>query len=626
MSALIRHCLLVLLAPLSVASATELALPVGVPGEYHAEIKRALMQAGENTAQIRRAIEYVREGQRPAMCFLIANMPAHDLQSLSAEYLLTNVKEAYEARAQSQWSARIPEALFLNYVLPYASINERRDDWRTDFRQRFTAIANKSQTMSEAAARLNETIFENLGVQYNASKTRKPDQSPYESTELGYATCTGLSVLLINACRAVGIPARFVGTAEWTTHRGNHSWVEIWDGQWAVIGAAEPDPRGVNHVWFTDRAAKAKPGHEHGVFAASFRRTDTHFPMIWDRARTDVPANDITRQYTDASTVQVRARRGPDSDQPVAGRVVVYWQGEPYAIADLADKSDAMAELRLPRQTALKLAFTRTDGQVVQRDLRLDEGDQPQLTINASDIATQIRQYRCHFTPQPPTLDGKLDDSAWQAAPWTEAFVDIRGPAYPTPRHATRMKMLWDDKYLYVAAELTEPHVWATLKERDQVVWHDNDFEIFIDPDGDTREYYEIQVNAFNTVFDLFLVRTYIDGGPALHDWDMRGLITAVHVDGTLNDPSDTDHGWSVEFALPWRSLAEAARVPTPPRTGDEWRMNFSRVQWRHEVVAGAYRKVPDTREDNWVWSPQGVINMHLPVTWGRVIFERATP
>ena len=233
------------------------------------------------------------------------------------------------------------------------------------------------------------------------------------------------------------------------------------------------------------------------------------------------------------------------------------------------------------------------------------------------------KHYTCQFTEQPVTIDGRLDDPAWVQAAWTDDFVDIEGDTKPTPRFRTRVKMLWDEEYFYIAAELEEPHVWGTLDQHDQIVFYDNDFEIFIDPDGDTREYYEIEINALGTIFDLFLVRTYIDGGPALHGWDMKGMQRAVHVDGTLNNASDTDRVWTVEFALPWKWLKEAANCPTPPQPGDTWRANFSRVEWQINIVDGKYEPPPNTPEDNWVWSPQGVINMHVPQHWGRVEFTR---
>ena len=182
--------------------------------------------------------------------------------------------------------------------------------------------------------------------------------------------------------------------------------------------------------------------------------------------------------------------------------------------------------------------------------------------------------------------------------------------------------MLWDDQYFYIGASLEEPHVWGTLTQHDAVIFQDNDFEIFLDPDGDNHEYYELEINALNTEWDLFLKKPYRDGGPAVNEWEIPGLKTAVHVEGTLNDPRDKDKFWSVEFAIPWKALAEYAHRPSPPHDGDQWRINFSRVEWQHELEGGKYRKVPNTKEDNWVWSPQGVIDMHRPESWGIVQFS----
>jgi hypothetical protein len=188
--------------------------------------------------------------------------------------------------------------------------------------------------------------------------------------------------------------------------------------------------------------------------------------------------------------------------------------------------------------------------------------------------------------------------------------------------------MLWDDHYFYIAAEMEEPHVWATLVDRDAVIFQDNDFEVFIDPNGDTHEYYELEVNALGTEWDLLLVKPYRDGGPAIDSWDIQGLKTAVAVDGTLNDPTDEDGGWSIEIAIPWTVLEECAHKPAPPEPGDQWRVNFSRVEWRADIKDGSYKKLTDLRtgkpfpEDNWVWSPQGLINMHYPEMWGIVQFS----
>ncbi|WKZ80158.1 MAG: carbohydrate-binding family 9-like protein [Fimbriimonadaceae bacterium] len=234
--------------------------------------------------------------------------------------------------------------------------------------------------------------------------------------------------------------------------------------------------------------------------------------------------------------------------------------------------------------------------------------------------------YVCYRASSPLTIDGRLDDAEWGAAEWTTDFVDIGGDSQPEPRFRTRAKMLWDDEHFYIAAELEEPHLWGTLTKRDSVIFHDNDFEVFIDPDGDNHQYYEIEINALNTVWDLLLVKPYRDGGPAVNGWDIAGLKSAVWLDGTLSDPSDRDRRWTLEMAIPWKALAECAGRTCPPSNGDQWRVNFSRVQWRLEVSEGKYRKVERSKEDNWVWSPQGAIDMHRPEMWGYVQFSTHGP
>jgi hypothetical protein len=237
------------------------------------------------------------------------------------------------------------------------------------------------------------------------------------------------------------------------------------------------------------------------------------------------------------------------------------------------------------------------------------------------------RAYDARAAPGPIRVDGILDEEAWRVAPWTDRFVDIEGDARPEPRLATRAKILWNDEALWIGAEIEEPHVWGSLRQRDAVIYMDDDFEVFLDPDGDTHQYYEIEINALGTVWDLLLVRPYRDGGPAVHAWDIPGLRTAVHVAGTINDPSDEDRGWSVEIGIPWGPLAEATDVPVPPRPGDRWRVNFSRVDWSVDIFEGEYRKRRDPasgdelEEANWVWSPQGLVAMHYPEMWGFVRF-----
>ncbi|MDE3068046.1 MAG: carbohydrate-binding family 9-like protein [Verrucomicrobiota bacterium] len=239
------------------------------------------------------------------------------------------------------------------------------------------------------------------------------------------------------------------------------------------------------------------------------------------------------------------------------------------------------------------------------------------------------KHYVCYRAAAPINIDGKLNEVSWKKAAWTDSFTDIQGDAKPPPRYRTRVKMLWDDQYLYIGAELQEPNLWATLRQRDSVIFHDNDFEVFIDPNGSTQPYYETEINALGTVWDLLLRLPYRDADHvAVNAWNIRGLKVGVGLHGTLNDPTDVDGGWTVEAAFPWAVLGECAARGAPPKEGAQWRINFSRVEWHLIVRNSGYvqERNPSTGsilpEDNWVWSPQGLIDMHYPEMWGFVQFS----
>jgi hypothetical protein len=243
-------------------------------------------------------------------------------------------------------------------------------------------------------------------------------------------------------------------------------------------------------------------------------------------------------------------------------------------------------------------------------------------------LETPPRNYVVYRSTEPLVLDGKLDEPDWQNIPWTEDFLDIEGPHMPAPLYRTRAKMLWDDNYFYIAAELNEPHIWATYTERESIIFHENDFEVFIDPSGDTHTYYEFEINALGTIWDLMLTKPYLNDGLPITGWDISGFEFGIHKRGTINNAMDIDTLWTLEMAFPLKILAEAATEKRKPIDGDQWRINFSRVQWRLDVVDGKYQKTinPETGksfpEFNWVWSPQWVIDMHRPQYWGYVQFS----
>jgi hypothetical protein len=244
--------------------------------------------------------------------------------------------------------------------------------------------------------------------------------------------------------------------------------------------------------------------------------------------------------------------------------------------------------------------------------------------IQVPEIPFRPESYVCYMTDK-IIIDGLMEEDSWNEVPWTANFVDIEGPENPEPLYQTRAKMLWDNDYFYIAAEIIEPHIYAKLRQRDTVIFYDNDFEVFIDPDGDSHGYYELEINALNTVWDLLLTMPYRDPGNHVIDaWDIKGLLSAVNIIGSLNNPDDIDEKWTVEIAIPIDVLSEWGPEPSE---GLQWRVNFSRVNWRTINNTSGYTKELNQEtgkpypEYNWVWSPQGIINMHYPEMWGIVQF-----
>lgn len=224
---------------------------------------------------------------------------------------------------------------------------------------------------------------------------------------------------------------------------------------------------------------------------------------------------------------------------------------------------------------------------------REQEGEK--LTDKYAALLTEPRVYRAYRT-QGIKLDGKLDDADWQTAKPSDPFVDISTDVKPLKE--TTVKMLWDDDNLYIGATIIEDKIVANLKQRDTIIWKENDFEVFIDPDNDRECYFEIEINAIGTVMDLMMNKPYRDQGNFYMPWDCPGLVVKTSRD---------DKAWYAEFAIPRKSLMIGF---TKPEELPFWRINFSRVEWMN----------PE-KEENWVWNPTGEIDMHMPERWGYVYF-----
>jgi predicted esterase len=288
------------------------------------DFQKQLDIAGENRIEIDQAIRETPNSQKRGMAWLLRHMPEEDLKTLTGEFLLTNCDLAYKAWENAPWKEQISEEVFFDCILPYANVNERRDDWRGDFHEKFSKIVAQATTPTEATILLNKNLYDMLDVHYS-TKRPKADQSPYESIDAGMASCTGLSILLIDACRSVGIPARFTGTPLWYNESGNHSWIEFWDEGWHYT---EANTNKVDSAWFDGSAAKATKGHpKHAIFAVTWNKEDKHFPLVWLPDVQTYGAVDVTDRYLDEQEtvlIPVRVRVTDKERTRQSRRIVVF--------------------------------------------------------------------------------------------------------------------------------------------------------------------------------------------------------------------------------------------------------------------------------------------------------------
>ena len=341
------------------------------------------------------------------LAYLITHMDAADRDTMSLPLLMENVCFAHQARQQFAWTKALPEEVYLTDVLPYHVVDEVRDAWRKELYELCAPIVDTCQTMEQAIRAINGRIPELTGVHYNTLR-EKTNQSPRESMRQGMASCTGLSILLVDALRSVGIPARFVGTASWHDNRGNHSWTEVWlDGQWRVTEYYFPSA--LDHLWFMDDASKANPADRHyAIYATRFGKADDWFPMVWcGEDSTDIEdlpkhigAENVTQHYIDLARQQQSqrleagthtflriagyARQGAttQSSDRVAMGVDIFMGSEQMGggltTGPLRDMNDFFT-LLLPKNTTYELRYYDAEGNLQKQSVAL--GDEP-MTAN----------------------------------------------------------------------------------------------------------------------------------------------------------------------------------------------------------------------------------------------------
>jgi hypothetical protein len=272
-----------------------------------------VVAASSRAAELEALMAETPVEQQQEMAFLLKSMPDFDRETMDLSLLKENVEYAHMVREKYQWAKQLPEDVYLYDVLPYHVVDEVRDSWRKELYELFAPAVDTCSTMYDALCAVNANIPRLTGVDYN-TKREKTNQSPRESMRQGMASCTGLAILLVDAYRAVGIPARFAGTASWHDNRGNHSWTEVWlDGEWRVTEYYCPSK--LDHLWFMPDASKAKEDDRtYAIYATRFGKANDWFPMVWadgdveGRSVEELPqivgAVNVTKHYQDLAYEQ----------------------------------------------------------------------------------------------------------------------------------------------------------------------------------------------------------------------------------------------------------------------------------------------------------------------------------
>lgn len=356
-------------------------------------------------AELRALLESTPLAERADMEYLLINMMASDRDNMDLALLKENVTYAHKARTTFSWAEAVPEDVYQRDVLPFHVVDEVRDSWRKELYELFAPLVKDCTTMYEAICAVNANIPRVTGVDYN-TKREKTNQSPRESMRQGMASCTGLSILLVDAYRAVGIPARFVGTASWHDNRGNHSWTEVWlDGEWRVTEYYFPSQ--LDHLWFMADASKATVDNRtYAIYAVRFGAADDWFPMVWadgdveGRSVDELPRNygaeNVTQRYIDLAYDQYTRHleagthtflriagykqqgKTEHSEDRVAMGVDVFrgteQMGGGLTAGEHRDMNDLFSVL-LPKNTEYELRYYTVDGEL--RTMNVALGEEP---------------------------------------------------------------------------------------------------------------------------------------------------------------------------------------------------------------------------------------------------------
>lgn len=359
------------------------------------------LSATASATKVSTAAKKAPRDQKAGVEFLLKYMPKGDRDTLSAEFLLAEVAWAYKARETFDWAKSLPDSLFFNDVLPYASMNEAREPWRERFWEMLYPIVKDETDVVKAIDKVTRALPKLTGVEYN-TKRRRPHQSPSESIEIGMASCSGLSIILVDALRTIGVPARIAGTPLWVSKEGNHNWVEVnVDGKW-YFTEYYPAER-FNEGWFLERAGKAdKSDPIYWIYATSWKPQSSpiHFPMVWAKDDRSVAGVDVTDFYIDLYNAQraaaadgmpvaIKMYKTKDSEKTSADRVecdirIYNQKGENVAAGRTkgatADMNDYLV-IYLPENAEYAIEYIDAKGEKHRQPLQVGQNNQTTVEL-----------------------------------------------------------------------------------------------------------------------------------------------------------------------------------------------------------------------------------------------------
>ena len=602
-------------------AATILLAMALLPGTLDASLERA----PERRAEWKRLLADTPKAERTAVEYLLTWMPLEDLKSLPTAKVRDAAHLATLARTATVWGPKVPQAVFLDAVVPYASVTEPRRSMRAEWARRYGPLVKGTKTPGEAALLVNARLFKDTKVTYNTKRLRT-DQSPPETLAQGMATCTGLSIMLVDALRAVGVPSRVAGIPSWPGRGGNHTWVEVWSGgAWHFVGAAEPDAKGLDHAWFAEEAGRV-PGtvKDETVYAVTYKPTGLTFPLVWNETAR-IPAENATPRYRMAleaaqPRLMVEVRKGGERVMAEVIAVNAATGDRCLVGRSLGPQADMNLHLNAPAKEGETYTVTAEyRGETVTTQARVEGDTVVRIDLDRAKGHDLAWALDARFAADP--VDRGIAIPMLAEAPFTRASAAAAWRAYlAAPDPALKADF---DANVVRTADRTAPYKWRTVGEKPKEGWglviamhggggapkavNDREWEgMFARYYKDHPEaggYVYLALRAPNDEWDGF----YDAAISPLVERLIRGFVKYEGVDPDRVYAMGASHGGYGTFVIgpkiPYRfaALHPAAGAMTPDRTAGENLRNV-RFTWAVGENDDAYGRIKLDREfaDSW--------------------------